>query len=97
MRKMAETSAIAVGANCSLGSADMIEVAKEAREAVSIPVIIQANAGMPQVIPQGTVYPEDNETYVANIMKIRELGVEIIGGCCGTNPETIALIRERWK
>ncbi len=97
MRAMADAGAAAVGANCSLGSADMIEVAKEARGAVSIPVIIQANAGMPQVTPQGTVYPEDNETYVANIMKIRELGVKIIGGCCGTNPETIALIRERWK
>ena len=97
MQAMADAGAIAVGANCSLGSADMIQVAKEAREAVSIPVIIQANAGMPQVTPQGTVYPEDNETYAANIMKIRELGVEIIGGCCGTNPETITLIRKRWK
>ena len=97
MQAMADAGAIAVGANCSLGSADMIEVAKEVREAVSISVIIQANAGMPQVTPQGTVYPEDNETYVTNVMKIRELGVEIIGGCCGTNPETIALIRERWK
>jgi 5-methyltetrahydrofolate--homocysteine methyltransferase len=96
MQAMADAGAFAVGANCSLGSAEMIDVAKEAREAVSIPVIIQANAGMPQVTPQGTVYPEDNETYVTNVMKIRELGVEIIGGCCGTNPETIALIRKRW-
>ncbi|MBU1937335.1 homocysteine S-methyltransferase family protein [bacterium] len=97
MKAMADSGAIAVGANCSLGSADMIAVAKEAREAVPVPVIMQANAGMPQVTPQGTVYPENNEMYVANIMKISELGVDIIGGCCGTTPETIALIRKRWK
>ena len=97
MQAMADAGAAAVGANCSLGSADMIQVAEEARKAVPIPVIIQANAGVPQLTPEGTMYPEEPEEFAKNMTRIREFGVEIIGGCCGTNPETIAFIRERWK
>lgn len=97
MQAMAEAGAAAVGANCSLGSADMVELASEVRRAVSIPVIIQPNAGLPQVTPQGVIYPEDPETVAANISRIRELGVEIVGGCCGTEPATIAAIRARWR
>jgi len=96
MNAMADTGATAVGANCSLGSADMIEAAAEIRRAVSIPVIIQPNAGQPQVTPEGTVYPETPEGFAENIRKIRRLGVEIVGGCCGTRPETIAAIRAQW-
>ncbi len=94
---MAETGAAAVGANCSLGSTDMIEVAREIRQAVSIPVIVQPNAGLPVITASGAVYPEDTETFAANILKIRQLGVEIVGGCCGTRPETIATIRAQWE
>jgi methionine synthase I (cobalamin-dependent) len=97
MKAMAETGATAVGANCSLSSADMIEAAGEIRGAVSIPVIIQPNAGQPQVTPEGTVYPETAETFAENIRRIRKLGVEIVGGCCGTRPETIAAIRAQWQ
>jgi 5-methyltetrahydrofolate--homocysteine methyltransferase len=96
MKAMADTGATAVGANCSLGSTEMIEVAREIRQAVSIPVVIQPNAGLPIMTPNGAVYPEDTETFAANILKIRKLGVEIVGGCCGTRPETIAAIRAQW-
>jgi 5-methyltetrahydrofolate--homocysteine methyltransferase len=97
MKAMAETGATAVGANCSLGSSEMVEVAREIRQAVSIPVVIQPNAGLPAMTPSGAIYPEDTGTFAANILKIRELGVEIVGGCCGTRPETIAAIRAGWK
>ncbi|MFH1009909.1 MAG: homocysteine S-methyltransferase family protein [bacterium] len=97
MQAMAVMGATAVGANCSLGSSDMVEVAREIRQAVSIPVIIQPNAGLPTMTPSGAVYPEDAEIFAANILKIRQLGVEIVGGCCGTRPETIAAIRAQWQ
>lgn len=97
MNTMAEMGATAVGANCSLSSADMIEAAGEIRGAVSIPVIIEPNAGQPQVTPEGTVYPETPETFAENIRKIRKLGIEIVGGCCGTRAQTIAAIRAQWQ
>lgn len=95
MRRLQDAGAAAVGANCSVGSDTMIALAQEIRESVDIPVIIQPNAGMPETLSDGTVYyPEDASYYAENINKIKALGVEIVGGCCGTTPDYIRKIRE---
>jgi methionine synthase I (cobalamin-dependent) len=94
MNVLADHGVSAVGANCSLGSDAMVRLADQIRQSVDIPVIIQPNAGMPQITPDNhTVYPETDDLFAANMKKIRDLGVEIIGGCCGTTPETIRRIR----
>lgn len=94
MKILADQGVAAVGANCSLGSTDMVRLAAQIRKSVDIPVIIQPNAGMPQATPDNhVVYPESDDLFVANMIKIRDLGVEIIGGCCGTTPETIRKLR----
>ena len=94
MQKLRDAGAAAVGTNCSMGSDMMIALAKQIRESVEIPVIIQPNAGMPQTRPDGTVfYPEDEITFAENIKKIKALGIEIVGGCCGTTPSFIQKIR----
>jgi methionine synthase I (cobalamin-dependent) len=90
MKALADQGAAAVGANCSLGSTDMVRLAAQIRKSVDIPVIVQPNAGMPQTTEDNQVfYPESDDLFVMNMKKIREMGVEIIGGCCGTTPETI--------
>jgi methionine synthase I (cobalamin-dependent) len=95
MRQLRDAGAAAVGANCSLGSDGMIELAKQIKASVDIPVIIQPNAGMPQTRADGsTFYPEDETVFAANIKKIKDLGVDIVGGCCGTTPAFIRKIRE---
>ena len=94
MQILAETGATAVGANCSIGSDLMVELATEIRESVTIPVIIQSNAGLPDTIGGQLVYPETPEIFAANIRQIKMLGVEILGGCCGTTPEYIRAIRK---
>lgn len=95
MKKLRDAGASGVGANCSMGSDTMISLAAEIRRSVDIPVIIQPNAGMPQTGQDGTVsYPEDEAFFAASIQKIKELGVEIVGGCCGTTPAFIAKIKE---
>ena len=89
MKILADQGVTAVGANCSLGSTDMVRLAAQIRKCIDIPVIIQPNAGMPQATADNQVfYPESDDLFVANMTKIRELGVEIIGGCCGTTPAT---------
>ncbi len=94
MKTLADKGVAAVGANCSLGSTDMVRLAAQIRKCVDIPVIIQPNAGMPQPTADNQVfYPETDDLFAGNMKKIRELGVEIIGGCCGTTPETIRKIR----
>ncbi len=95
MKKLRDAGAAAVGANCSMGSDTMISLASEIRQTVEIPVIVQPNAGMPQAKPDGSVdYPEDESFFAGSIMKIKDLGVEIVGGCCGTTPAFIRMIRE---
>ena len=95
MKKLRGAGAAAVGANCSIGSDTMIALAREIRGSVEIPVIIQPNAGLPQTTTDGTVfYPEDEAFFTESIQKIKALGIEIVGGCCGTTPAIIRKVRE---
>jgi 5-methyltetrahydrofolate--homocysteine methyltransferase len=92
MKALMEAGAAVVGANCSLGSDGMLAVAEVVRGAVETPVLIQPNAGIPRIEEGRTFYPENAETYSENLLRIKELGVEVIGGCCGSTPECIERI-----
>lgn len=94
MKSLVAAGASAVGANCSIGSRTMIDLAGEIRKSVEMPVIIMPNAGMPEITKDNTVfYPEDETFFANNLKKIKALGVEIVGGCCGTTPEYIRKIK----
>lgn len=84
-----------VGANCGSGFEDMIEIVKNIRTVSSrIPIIIQANAGLPTIENGNLIYSESPEKIKEIIPKIIEAGANIIGGCCGTTPEHIKVISE---
>lgn len=91
MKALMDAGASVVGTNCSIGSKGMISLAKEVRSAVSIPVVIEPNAGIPEVIEGKTIYNENAHTFAENMVRIKALGVDVIGGCCGTTPEHIRL------
>ncbi|ACN17453.1 methionine synthase I, cobalamin-binding domain protein [Desulforapulum autotrophicum HRM2] len=96
MKTLAGEGAFVVGANCSMGSDTMVELAGVIRDAVDTPVMIQPNAGMPQAGPDQTVtYPETADFFADNIMKMKSLGIEVVGGCCGTTPDYIRTIHDR--
>ena len=94
MKTLRDAGAFAVGANCSIGSDAMVDLAREIRNWVDIPVIIQPNAGIPEIKGLETVYPESVEYFLKNIRIIKSEGIEIVGGCCGTTPEYIRAIAE---
>ncbi len=95
MKSLVDAGASAVGANCSIGSRTMIDLAGEIRRSVEVPMIIMPNAGMPEIKKDNTLfYPEDEIFFANNLKKIKTLGVEIVGGCCGTTPEYIRKIKE---
>jgi len=80
----------ALGANCTLTSRDMADLAAEFRKLTSRPLIIQANAGQPEVKPDGTtVFSQSVEDFVGDIPRMVQNGARIVGGCCGTGPEHI--------
>lgn len=80
-----------IGTNCGNGFDGMIEISKEIRnEFPDIPLLVQANAGMPQLIDGENVFPESHEEMASKIPFLIDLGVNIIGGCCGTTPAYIS-------
>jgi len=97
MQALMNSGADIVGANCSLSSAAMIKLAETVRRAVPIPVSITPNAGNPELRDGKTVYSEDAGVFSENMQRIKALGVEVIGGCCGTTPEHIRRTVERIK
>ncbi len=85
-----EAGADAVGANCGHGIRDMVGIVQEIREYNrEIPVIIQANAGMPVYKEGKIIYPESPGDMAGVIESLVAAGASIIGGCCGTTPEHI--------
>ena len=82
-----------IGANCGSGFEDMVEIVRLIREvSPKIPIMIQANAGLPIFENDKLVYSETPEKIKAIIPKLIEAGANIIGGCCGTTPEHIKVI-----
>jgi len=94
---LAAAGVAAVGANCSLGSEQMIGLAREMRASVAGLIIIQPNAGQPRVTTDGLEYPESPVVFADNLLRIKSLRIEIIGGCCGSTPEYIRQIARRIK
>lgn len=83
-----------IGSNCGLGVDGLFEVLRAMRKVTSLPLISQANAGLPILVEGKTVFPGTPEEMTAYHDRMVELGVRIIGGCCGTTPKHIRAIRE---
>ena len=52
------------------------------------------NAGLPQLVDGETVYDMGPETFAQEMCVLAEAGADILGGCCGTTPEYIRLVKE---
>jgi 5-methyltetrahydrofolate--homocysteine methyltransferase len=83
----------AVGANCGLGPDNYVGIAAAYRELTSLPIWIKANAGVPEIRDGQTVFPMPADQFVTYVDPLIEAGATMIGGCCGTTPEYISLIR----
>ena len=88
-RLLEGAGADAVGVNCSLGPDSLGPIVDEIRAATELPIIVQANAGLPSVVGGETVYSVDVESYVSAVAGLLDAGASIIGGCCGTDPDYI--------
>ena len=92
---LVEAGASVIGTNCGNGIADMIDIVKEIRLVNNnIPILIHANAGMPQYKDGVTSFPETPDDMAGKIKEMIEAGANIIGGCCGTTPEHIRKVKD---
>ena len=92
---MLDAGADILGANCSLGSDEMVAVIATLRAAApETPLLTHPNAGRPVQQDDGSVvYPETPACMAGNVGALIDAGAFIIGGCCGTGPEHIQAIR----
>ncbi len=96
--KLVATGADVIGTNCGNGIRNMIGIVKEIRKVnTSIPVLVQANAGIPEVRNGETIFPESPQDMASCVQTIVDAGTNILGGCCGTTPDHIKEIRQSLK
>jgi 5-methyltetrahydrofolate--homocysteine methyltransferase len=94
-REAVAAGADIVGTNCGNGIAKMIEITREMRQALpDTPILVQANAGLPVLEGDKTVFKETPEYMASHVRELIEAGANIIGGCCGTTPAHIAAMAQ---
>lgn len=87
----------ALGINCGLGPKQMLPVVKRIREVSSLPIIVNPNAGLPVQVNGKTVYDLKADDFAQAMVKMAQIGVQGLGGCCGTTPEYIQKMIEAIK
>ena len=93
-KELANAGAHVVGSNCGNGIENMIEIAQIMRDATDHPLLVHSNAGIPSLKEGSILYPESPEYMASKFLELRDIGVNIIGGCCGTGPDHIVALRK---
>ncbi len=82
-----------IGLNCATGPAEMSEHLRTLSKHSRIPLSVMPNAGLPQLGPNGAEYPlSPDELAEALATFVRDYGLSLVGGCCGTTPEHISTV-----
>lgn len=87
----------AIGMNCSFGPDKMLPLMKKFCMNSSVPIIVNPNAGLPEMIDGKAVYAMTPEEFSDHSVKIAHSGANILGGCCGTTPEYMKKVVEKTK
>ena len=83
----------AVGVNCSLGPKELYPVVEKICRWTTLPVIVKPNAGLPD--PVTNEYNCSAEEFSTLAQKLVPLGIKLIGGCCGTDPQYIRELKKK--
>jgi 5-methyltetrahydrofolate--homocysteine methyltransferase len=96
VRQLAASGVDAVGANCGRGPEEMASIAAQMAEARTegLLLVAQSNAGLPQVVGDHFEYDASPATMAGHAVELRELGIDLIGACCGSTPEHLAAMRD---
>jgi methionine synthase I (cobalamin-dependent)/5,10-methylenetetrahydrofolate reductase len=91
--KLAEWGADVIGCNCSIGPVAMLDAIERVRAVTSLPLSAQPNAGMPRSVEGRNIYLCSPEYMASYARKFVASGVRIVGGCCGTTPDHIRVMK----
>ncbi len=92
---LTEAGADIIGCNCGIGIENYITVTKMLSDATDKPIWVKANAGLPEIEDGKIVYKMLPKDYADQARRLVDAGANIIGGCCGTNPEFIRALCDR--
>ena len=85
-----------IGLNCATGPTEMSEHLRQLSKHSRIPVMVMPNAGLPVLTGDGAYYPlSPDELAVAHEQFVKEFGIALVGGCCGTTPEHLRAVVNR--
>jgi methionine synthase / methylenetetrahydrofolate reductase(NADPH) len=82
-----------IGCNCSVGPVAMLEAIERVRAATKVPIAAQPNAGIPRSVEGRNIYLCSPEYMASYARKFVAAGVRLVGGCCGTTPEHIRVMK----
>jgi methionine synthase I (cobalamin-dependent)/5,10-methylenetetrahydrofolate reductase len=82
-----------IGCNCSVGPVAMLDVIERVRALTSLPLAAQPNAGMPRSVEGRNIYLCSPEYMASYVRKFVAAGVRLVGGCCGTTPDHIRVMK----
>ncbi|HHW70509.1 MAG TPA: hypothetical protein GX392_04090 [Clostridiales bacterium] len=81
--------ASSVGANCSGGPLHLLPIIQRMKVISKVPLIVQPNAGLPTIMNGNITYSLSPEDMAKQMIKLVDVGANMLGGCCGTTPEHI--------
>ncbi len=94
VEELLDAGANVVGSNCGNGTESMVTIAEAFRAVTDAPLLFQPNAGLPRIEAGATVFDETPEQMAARASQFADLGVAVLGGCCGTTPDHIRALRD---
>src|SRR5690242_18858574 len=83
-----------IGCNCSVGPVAMLDAMERVREATSLPLAAQPNAGIPRSVEGRNIYLCSPEYMASYARKFVAAGVRLVGGCCGTTPDHTRVMKQ---
>ena len=92
VKELQDAGADIVGTNCGNGIEVMVELAREVRGATDGYLLVHSNAGIPSIKGGEIVYPETPDYMIDGFKQLVDIGINIVGGCCGTGPDHIRTI-----
>ncbi|TVP43684.1 MAG: bifunctional homocysteine S-methyltransferase/methylenetetrahydrofolate reductase [Gemmatimonadales bacterium] len=94
VRELEDWGVDAVGFNCSVGPAGILEAVERAAEATGLPILAQPNAGFPRTVGDRKMYLASPEYMARYARRMVDAGARFVGGCCGTTPEHVRCMGE---
>jgi 5-methyltetrahydrofolate--homocysteine methyltransferase len=93
-RQLQQLGAAVVGCNCSPDPLRVVEIIARMKKVATVPLLAKPSAGVPTVEDGRLTYPYSAKDFVQHCKNLMDAGASLIGGCCGTTPDHIALLHQ---